>query len=379
MEVVMHLRHRLFLLFVSLAAGTASAGKAYPEYRLTVVGPAGSTAADINSKGVVVGTYPFSATSTHAFLNRGKGLVNLGALTGTASNAVAINDKGQVLAQWTNSAGQQRGFIYHHGTVRDIGVVANWNTTYTDINNAGYISAYASEPGSFDGPRGFLRAPDGKSVNIGFVPVTAPHTYAYGINNRNQITGASGELSFPEQPLRAIVWTKGAVRDLGDLGWSPNSGMAINDCGQVTGYMSLYEGFHTHVAFIYTHGRILNIDGRPATEQRYSEGAGINNLGYVVGSSNHLSGFLYRGRRMQSLNALIDPKSGWDIENPRAINDAGQIAATAVRKGVRYAVRLDLIRPLLEKAPALDLDAEALVPANDTDLHEGELAQPVKQ
>lgn len=371
----MHVSHCVSLSLLSLALGMARPALAYPEYRVTVIGPAGSTAADINRSGVVVGTYPFSATANHAFLNRGKGLVNLGALGGAASSAVAINDKGQVLAHWTTAGGQTRGLLYHHGKARDIGTVAGWRTTYTDINNAGFITAYASEPDSFDGPRGFLRAPNGQFTNIGFLPVDKPHTYAYAINNGKQITGSSGPLEFPEQPLRAIVWSKGVMRDLGDFGWSPNSGLAINDCGQVTGYMSLQEGFHARVAFLYTHGRLLNIDGRPDTEQRSSAGAGINNLGHVVGSSNHLSGFVYRGRRMQSLNALIDPAAGWDIQNPTAINDAGQIAATAYRNGVSYAVRLDLIRPLLEKAPLPD---EVLAPVEE-DPAIDEVPQAVRQ
>jgi hypothetical protein len=61
---------------------------------------------------------------------------------------------------------------------------------------------------------------------------------------------------------------------------------------------------------------------------------------------------------MESLNALIDPKLGWNIQFPRAINDKGQIAADAVRGGVQYAVRLDPIRPYLEAAPVLESEDE---------------------
>ncbi|UUZ47685.1 hypothetical protein LP420_31680 [Massilia sp. B-10] len=69
----------------------------------------------------------------HAFLNRGSGLVDLGAAT---QAAVAINDKGEVLGHWTNKVGQQRGFIYYRGSVRDIGVIPGYLTTFMDINNA---------------------------------------------------------------------------------------------------------------------------------------------------------------------------------------------------------------------------------------------------
>ena len=355
----MQARNRISLFLLSLTVALANAAWAYPEYRVTVVGPANSAATDINNAGVVVGTYPFKRNSTHGFLNRGKGLVDLGTLGGTSSNAVAINDKGEVLGNWTTRGGQQRGFIYSRGKQRDIGVIPGRLTTYTDINNAGYITAIGSLPDSFEGPRSFLRSPNGKFTDIGFLPFENPLTFAFALNNKNQITGQSGPLTFPDQPLRAFIWTKGVMRDLGDLGSEPNGGLAINDRGQITGFASLPVGFRNRVAFLYSNGRLVDIDRRPDTEDRFSSGTGINNLGHVVGTSNHLSGFIYRGKRMQSLNSLIDPKLGWDIRFPEAINDAGQIAATAFRKGVQYAVRLDLIRPSAVTAPALELDEEA--------------------
>ncbi|MDT1878909.1 HAF repeat-containing protein, partial [Acinetobacter baumannii] len=71
---------------------------------------------------------------------------------------------------------------------------------------------------------------------------------------------------------------------------------------------------------------------------KYSEGTGINNHGHIVGYSDVLQGFVWRGREMQSLNTLVDPRLGWHIGTAQAINDAGQIAATAVRGGVQYAI-----------------------------------------
>ena len=362
----MQTRHRLSLFLLSLAFSLANAATAtaaaYPEYRVTVVGPPNSSAADINSAGVVVGSYRTGPTTTRAFLNRGAGVVSLGTLGGSSSSAVAINDKGQVLGNWTTSTNpQNRGFIYYHGRQRDIGTIPGRYSFFSDINNAGYITAHGAVVNSFEGPHGFLRAPNGSFADLGHLPVTEPLTIttAVALNNRNQVTGESGPLTFPDQPLRAYVWTKGVLRDLGDLGTEPNGGLAINDRGQITGYASVLTGFRDQTAFLYSHGRLIDIDGRPATEPRFSAGTGINNLGHIVGTSNHLSGFVYRGKRMESLNALIDPRLGWNIDRPAAINDAGQIAATAVRNGVQYAVRLDLIRPHLEAAPQLDTDDEA--------------------
>jgi len=366
LEIVMRILYRLSLLLLSFTASMAHAGPGYPEYRVMVVGPANSYANDINAAGVVVGTYylgePGSSPS-RGFVNRGKGVTTLGTLGGSASSAVSINDKGQILGNWTTSNGSQRGFIHSQGRQRDIGAVAgvpaNARTTYTDINNAGYVTANVFLPGSA-GERGFLRTPGGQFRDIGSLS-TAPATmnYALAINNRKQIVGDSGALTFPEQELRAFAWTAGVMRDLGDFGYTPNGSLAINDRGQVTGYMSLPQGFRDHVAFLYSNGRLINIDGRALVDGRNSSGTGINNHGHVVGASDHLSGFIWRGRRMESLNALIDRRLGWDIFSPQAINDAGQIAANATRNGVQYAVRLDLIRPNVLATPQLESEQDS--------------------
>lgn len=357
---------RMSLFLLSLAMGAASAAPAavaapaaYAEYRVTVVGPANSRPTDINNAGVVVGTYPVGLSTTRAFLNGGKGFVDLGTLGGKSSNAVAINDRGEVLGHWVTRGGQSRGYIYANGKARDIGVIPGRATRYMDINNAGYILAQGGSLEPFGlTPYSFLRDPRGRFQNLGTLPFADAVTPARALNNRNQVTGQSGPLTFPDQPWRAFLWQKGVMRDLGDFGSEPNTGTAINDRGQITGEMSVTTGFRDRVAFVYHNGRLTNIDGRPAIDGRFSYGDAINNHGHVVGGSDHLGSFVYRGRRMQSLNALIDPKLGWDIVSPRAINDAGQIAAVAVRKGVEYAVRLDLIRPQLLSAPEPEKDED---------------------
>lgn len=349
----MRARHLLSLSLLSAGLALANAAGAHPEYRVTIVGPPDSVAFDINNDGAVVGMFPISATATHAFLNRGSGVIDIGALRGTSSNAVAINNKGQVLGNWTTRYGQSRGYIYYRGVMTDIGVVPGYGGFYTDINDYGYATVIGRKIDTFEGTRSFLRAPSGSFRNIGYLPAENPLTDAHALNNSNMITGASSELTFPEQPLRAILWSKGIMRDIGSFGLDPNAGADINHCGQITGYAAVPGPLHDRVAFLYTNGRMLDIDGRPAGGSRFSEGDGINNHGHVVGFSDHLGGFVYRGRKMESLNALIDPALGWNIYSARAINDSGQIAATGYRKGKQYAVRLDLIRPHLLRAPAL--------------------------
>lgn len=351
-EIIMHTRQRIVLFLLSFAV--AGAACAYPEYRVTIVGPPGSNAADINQAGAVVGSYPVGGT-THGFINRGRGLVKLGAL-GSASAAVAVNDKGEVLGNWVGADGRYRGFIYSCGRQRDIGAIGS-NSFYSDINNAGYTIATGYT--DFD-PSGYLRAPNGSVRSIGHLPVERPITQVHSLNNRNQVAGKSGPLAFPEQPYRAVIWTRGTLRDLGDLGLTPNSANAINDRGQATGFAAVNTGGpHDRVAYLYSNGSLASIDDLSGTDLKYSEGVGINNHGHIVGYSDTLQGFVWRGRKMQSLNTVVDPRLGWNIPGAQAINDAGQIAATGVRNGVQYAIRLDLIRPHALSVPPLDADQAA--------------------
>lgn len=344
------------LLLLSFAMGLAHAAPpSYPEYRVTIVGPANSRPVDINNAGAVIGTFQTGPNTTRGFVSQGKSYVALKAL-GTSSDASGINDKGEVVGNWLTKSGQSRGFIYANGRQRDIGVIEGRGTGFRGINNAGYTIALVSPADPLaPSPRSYLRAPKGKAWDIGTVPAENPVTIAQALNNRNQITGESGSLFFPEQPFRAFLWSKGVMRDLGDFGETPNVGMDINDRGQVTGSMAV-PGFHDQVAFIYSNGRLINIDPAPPTVERFSTGEGINNYGHVVGTSQQHGAFVYRGRRMESLNALIDRRSGWTISFPRAINDAGQIAAWGDRNGVTYTVRLDLIRPHGMAAPHIEAD-----------------------
>jgi probable HAF family extracellular repeat protein len=67
---------------------------------------------------------------------------------------------------------------------------------------------------------------------------------------------------------------------------------------------------------------------------------GINDAGQVVGGASTSSGvvraFLYDRNatpKMQDLNSLIPPDSGWRLEEAQAINQRGQIVGLGERNG----------------------------------------------
>jgi len=354
----MLVRNRISLVVLSLAAGLASASPGYAEYRVTIVGPANSRPTAINAAGAVTSIISTGTLTYRSFVNYGRGVVNLNLPGSTSNIAVGINDKGDVLGNWTTSTGQARGYVYSRGSFRQLNAVRGQPTRYVDINNAGYILATSTPPTTDPAganPRGYLRAPNGSYRDIGTLPYPNPTTQPEALNNRNQVTGESGSLFAPEIPFYAFVWTNGVIRQLGSFGNTPNYGLDINDRGQVAGYTST-ETFREALATVWTHGRPQLIDTRPAGDYRFSTAQAINNHGHVVGNSNHLGPFIYRGERMESLNTLIDRRSGWTVDFSRGINDAGQIIADASRGGVGYAVRLDLIRPHALGAAPVEAD-----------------------
>lgn len=70
----------------------------------------------------------------------------------------------------------------------------------------------------------------------------------------------------------------------------------------------------------------------------------INASGQIVGTSQMANGdyhaYLFSDGVMTDLNALIDPDSGWTLNQAAAINDLGQIVGWGVHDGKTHAFLL---------------------------------------
>lgn len=355
----MSIRLQCSQLFMCAMVAMPLAASAAPRYKVNVLGGAGSTATDINSSGQVVGQFVNAAGQQHGFLHAGAGLLDLGTLSGGFSYAAAINDSGQVVGYANN--GVDRAFVYAGGSMSDLGTLGGDSARALAINASGQIAGGSNtgDPSQFGLLRAFVTAGGGLQ-NIGTLP-NGDMSVARGINGAGHVVGVSAISTDdpPEHPSHAFLFDGSGMADLGTLGGLYSSGAAINDndwvVGQASTAIDYGNGHFVPHAFLYTGGMMIDLGTFGATFAA-SEAHDVNNLGQVVGwagtADDRAAAFLYEDGNLLDLNLLIDPASGWVLQDAHGINDMQQIAATGCRDGACFALRLDLANTVPEPGSA---------------------------
>jgi probable HAF family extracellular repeat protein len=150
---------------------------------------------------------------------------------------------------------------------------------------------------------------------------------AAGINDEGQATGISGTCS---AILHGVVWDRGTVTDLGNLGGSITAPIDINNPGQVVGFATLPGDTNQH-AFLWTkHAGMRDLGTLPGDTDSSTES--INNRGQVAGvsfTSVSARAFLWQNGVMTDLNTLTCPGSIF-LANALGINDQGEIIGDTV-------------------------------------------------
>lgn len=327
-------------------------GRAAASYQVTVIGPANSAAYDINRSGQIAGNLQDGSEASRAFYYDGDTVQDLGTLAGAAySMAGGLNDSGTVVGTSgpTDGPGQRHGFIYANGVLANLST--SLETTATRINNSGIVVGMALVTNSFDPeggpahhaasfyPGGLLDLTDG----IGHPSRVSE---AKDINEAGTAVGTVHDDYQFAEPI-PFMFREGAMLYLGGGNHWYGAAFAINNHDQVVGrtYGMRENGgadiTQTH-AVMYDDGDVVDLG---ALREGGNSGAwDINDAGHVVGWTDSVAGasaFLYRNGEMVLLDSLIEPASGWTIQDARAINVYDQIAATACRTGICQAVRLD--------------------------------------
>jgi probable HAF family extracellular repeat protein len=289
---------------------------------------------DVNDAGQAVGR-----AGNRAFLWQNGTKVDLGSLTsGSSSGASGVNEAGEAVgySKVTQLAPGTHAVLWRNGGIIDLTpeLPTNQGAAASAINEAGQVVVNGSSLGAFVWQEG-VRTPLG---HLG-----GGSTWAGDINDSGAVVGSS----YTSDMQHPFIWQNGGMTDLGLLEGSEDGGAAaINSAGVIVGSSGrtdpeTYESFYR--AFIYSNGAMTALPV-PSSEAYAGD---INDEGVVVGSMRAAGGFsnfhgwIYVDGVVTNLNALIPSGTGLHIAYANAINNAGQIAATAFdARGHYHAVLL---------------------------------------
>ena len=310
-------------------------------------------------------------------------LTDLGSFAGTGVTPYDINEAGQVVGTFTTRPGSMRAFLWDDGVLTELPTLGGPTSAAYDINDLGQVVGMSAvTPGDYNTRHPFLWDSANGMQDLGAF-MGSTWSGAAAINDAGQIVG---NFSWPDR-TRTFLWDDGVYRDLflgspGDINeagvvagawestrrypaaalWDPQIGVrelpvffgsvfsgayALNDVGQVVGYADYGDEMARPV--LWDEGQIIDLGRQPNVSHSYAYD--INNAGQVVGEAG--GPFLWEDGVMQNLNDLVPQGSGLTLAYPNAINDAGQIVATAYdAQGVPHAV---LLNPLPADTPLISI------------------------
>ncbi|MDW8104484.1 MAG: dockerin type I domain-containing protein [Armatimonadota bacterium] len=285
-------------------------------------------------------------------------MMDLGVLSGTASEARDVNDLGQVVG-WSDAPQARHAFIWQdrNGNRRsDAGemidlrpVPSTWQSRAYGINNAGHVAGWSTAD-----PDGVYHAfrwspnPGGgwDWFDLGTTSGNpADISLANDINGLGQVVGGSGSAgsrrAFRTQPYALINPLTDTLPYL--PGGTNAEAFGINDRGQVVGFSNTRIGSSTVTRPVLWDGnRAIDLGTLGGNIGR---AFGVNIFGHVVGHSyladnTSMRAFLWANGVLRNLNDLLPPDSGWVLNEARAINDFGQITGYGARGGITRAFLL---------------------------------------
>lgn len=276
----------------------------------------------INDSGQIVGVaVPPDRPGDRAFLWENGTMTDLGNFGGNTTVASAINNSGQVVGYSYDESNQTRlAYLWDNGSMTELSGLGG-GTLALGINDSSQIVGYSHDATN---SHQALLWENSSMTNLGAMDV------AEDINNQGKIVGYNS--------TSGLLWDNGALTDLGQLG-IPRS---INGSNQVVGSGNIAPGI-TH-AFLWENDAIIDLGTIGIFIN--SVAFDINDSGQVVG--NLLTGsptlrhaFLWESGVMTDLNDLIDPTSGWELNQAYAINNIGQIVGYGLIEGEQHAFLLN--------------------------------------
>ena len=311
-----------------------------------------------NMDGVV--NPPITSTSTTVASGRAVigiyGLnIDLGTLGGKNSwtNYGGINDRGEAVGLAETSVPDPDGedfcafsthltcrpFLWRDGHIMALPTLGGNNGQASAINNRGQIVGISettvqdsgcspSKPGKIISPVFWEKGEARPLPTL----VGDPDGFVQGINDRGQAVGSSGNCS--NIANHAVLWENDTAFQLPDFGLAGGDAYAINDHGQIVGYVSSPDGT-TIFPTVWrdgARGAPTSLGILPGDGAAFA--TGINNRGQVVGSTfNSVGwshGFIWQDDVLTDLNTFISKDSNLFIIAASNINERGQISGMAM-------------------------------------------------
>ena len=225
-------------------------------------------------------------------------------------------------------------FLWRDGQMSALPTVGGNNGQASAINNRGEAVGFAetadADPTCPPSPAEVPVLWDKGQAHVLPLVGTDPDGFAFGINDRGQAVGYSGNCFFA---THAVVWKNNTAVVLQDLGGTKsNVAYVINNLGQIAGKVRSADGT-TYVAALWQPDGTLTILGI-LPEDFAAFATGINDRGQVVGNNfdsnfDWSHGFIWQNGVMTDLNALIPADSNLFIISASNVNERGQISGMA--------------------------------------------------
>jgi len=263
------MRYRRFAATILVIGGVAWTSRAGATFNtIDVPGAAnGTSAAGINARGQIVGSYADAAGHNLAFLLDHGTFTTIDFPGAACTQAIGINARGQIVGGYAEKSCNPFAGMVPHGFFLDDGNFTTIDVTRArGINNRGQIVGEA-------GANCFLL--DGGTFTTIKVPFAGVRiTFCSGINDRGQIVGG-----YFDTTSHGFLLDDGAFTTIDVPGATSTTPNGINDRGQIVGVYYDSAGNHGH-GFLLDDGTLTTIDvpGAP-----YTNAQGINNRGEIVG------------------------------------------------------------------------------------------------
>jgi len=285
--------------------------------------------------------------SIYGFIN-----IDLGTLGKPGANSWinwgGINDRGEAVGMSETAEPDPNGedlcgfgtfltcvpFFWRDGHMSALPTVGGNNGQASAINNRGEVVGFAetadADPTCPPAPAEVPVLWDKGQAHPLPLVGTDPDGFAFGINDRGQAVGYSGNCFFA---THAVVWKNNTVVVLQDLGGTKsNIAFVINNRGQIAGKVRSADGT-TYVAALWQpDGTLKNLGVLPEDHAAFA--TGINDRGQVVGNNvdsgnNWSHGFIWQNDVMTDINRLIPEDSNLAVISASNINERGQISGMA--------------------------------------------------